>query len=122
MGIIDSHAPVSVLRSTFLRRSFGISVLRASRVVAWVARTLARAMVFSSDIVEIWVRRLNLRWPRRDEVRMSVQAVDVAWWVSAASGGIGTPTPAYLHGRDMRVLSVGGIPAVGSVSNRAGRK
>ena len=79
-------------------------------------------MVFCSDMVVIWVRRLNLRWPRRDDMRMSVQAVDVAWWVSAASGGIGTPTPAYLHGRDRRVLSGGGVPAVGSVPNRAGRK
>jgi len=81
-----------------------------------------RAMVFCSFMVEIWVRRLNLRRPRRDDVRMSVQAVDVAWWVSAAFCGIGTTTAASLQGSHRRILSDGGVLLVGLVPIKVGRK
>ena len=77
VGIIESQAHVSVLRSTFCRRSFGISCLSFSRVLVWLDRMLVWTMVFSSVMVMISVRRLNLRRLRRNNMRMLVQAIDV---------------------------------------------
>jgi len=54
-------------------------------------------------------------------VRMSVQVEDVAWWMSDVSRGTRAPTPASLQGRYRKVLSDGGVPAVGSVPNKVGR-
>ena len=73
-------------------------------------------------MVEVWERVLNLRLPRRESVSTAVQAVEVVWWISEVVVGLGTPTPANLTGRERRVRSAGGVPLLGQVPRRAGRK
>ena len=78
VGMMDSHAPVSLALSVFLRMRGRITWSRGVRERRERSMLDAFAFFLPSCMVVVWDRLLNSCLPRRELVRTEVHAVDVS--------------------------------------------